>query len=147
MSDDAPRYLQLVPNAPLPPAPFGGPFRAVVVVRRPVGDLWRKLASEWLVAGGCRYMLAWGDECSRWDDAVDWAALEANGFADAPPERFVMTTWHDGQPLEAVFDYARRGARHPALAPGETWIVEVCDPWAASEPALRAQWDAGRDGD
>ena len=86
------------------------PYRCVVLIERPVDDSFRNDVSRQLVSTGCRYMMAWGHDCSRWDDSVDWADLERFGFGDIPPEHFVMTTWHVGQTLEEVFDYAKRHA-------------------------------------
>jgi hypothetical protein len=47
-------------------------------------------------------MLAWGPNCSSWDDSVDWADREARNFED-DDARFVMTTWHECDTLEDVF--------------------------------------------
>jgi hypothetical protein len=70
---------------------------------------WQNAVSDWLVASGCRYMMAWGPDCSSWDDSVDWADLEARNFED-DDQTFVMTTWHDNESLESVFWYSQNCA-------------------------------------
>lgn len=92
MSTSTLHYCHLVPEVVPPPPPFRDLFRAVVLVREPVSNGWRNDVSDWLVAAGCRDMLAWGDECTQWDDAVDWASLAFNGGVGLSDDRFVMTT-------------------------------------------------------
>jgi hypothetical protein len=72
--------------------PYDGarPFRAVVVVEEPVSAEWRAVASRWLVDADCLYMMAWGHECSLWDDSVDFANLEVFNFGEVPDRNFVM---------------------------------------------------------
>jgi len=60
-------------------------------------------------------MLAWGHECSVWDDAVDWANVSEFDFKTIPPERFVMTTWHENETMEEVFWFAKNCAGHPTI--------------------------------
>ena len=91
------------------------PFRVVVVVAEKVNEDWREQVSRWLVASGCLYMMAWGDECSRWDDSVDHANLEEFDYGDIPEERFVMTTWHERESLAEVFWFAEHCACHPTI--------------------------------
>ena len=54
--------------------------------------------------------MAWGVDCSLWDDSVDHADLERFGYSDIPEDEFVMTTWHEGDTLEEVFWFARHVA-------------------------------------
>jgi len=104
------RYLRIEPNATLSAYDGRQPFRAVVVLEADVTAEWRMAASRWLVESGCLYMLAWGVDCSRWNDSVDLANLEAFDFGDIPDEAFVMTTWHQDEPLSDVFEFAKRFA-------------------------------------
>src|SRR5262245_46280198 len=89
--------------------PYDGhrPFRAIVVVEEPVSTEWRNLASNWLINADCLYMMAWGHECSLWDDSVDWANLERFNFDEVPARNFVMTTWHAEESLQDVFWFAK----------------------------------------
>lgn len=79
------------------------PFAAVVIIEMDVSDEWRDYVSRWLVQSGCLYMMAWGNECSFWDDCVDRALLQAFDFGDIPDDEFILTTWHDDEPLEEAF--------------------------------------------
>src|SRR4051812_42306439 len=102
------RYLQVTPGeASLPDLGGFPPFRAVVLVREIVSDDWRNRGSDWVVAEGCLYFLAWGHECSVGDDAVNGANISAFDFNPIPPERFVMIPWKGDEPMEEVFWFAK----------------------------------------
>lgn len=124
MTADA-RYLQVTPETELPSLAGMPPFCAVVLVRETVSDDWRNRVSSWLVSAGCLYALAWGEDCSIWDDAVDWANIDAFAFKPIPPERFVMTTWHDDETIEEVFWFARHCAEHPTVALESNLIIDI----------------------
>lgn len=87
--------------------------------------MWQWDVSRWLVASGCRYMLAWDKECSAWDDAVDEADLERFDYGDIPDEEVVMTTRHEDDDLEEVFWFAKNRARHPAIDLNETLLIHT----------------------
>ncbi len=51
-----------------------------------------------LRAGAC-YFVCWGPDCERVHDIIDeMVSYQANDFG-VPQESFVMTTWHDSEPL------------------------------------------------
>jgi hypothetical protein len=54
-------------------------------------------------------MMAWGPNCSSWDDSVDWADIEARNYQE-DDSAFVMTTWHENETLESVFWYSQNCA-------------------------------------
>jgi len=101
------RYLRLEPNGPLPLYDGPRPFAAIVAIEAEVTSEWQWKVSKWLVESGCLYMLAWGRDCSSWDDSVDYANLEAFSYEDIPDEYFVMTTWHERDSLSDVFEFAK----------------------------------------
>ena len=70
------RYIQIQNNSDLPDIKNLNPFRAVVVIDEAISDEWQIKTSKWLVNSGCLYMMAWGNDCSSWDDSVDYANLE-----------------------------------------------------------------------
>jgi hypothetical protein len=76
-------------------------------------------------------MMAWGPESSAWDDSVDAANLSALGGEEAPcgkeipDDDFVMTTWHDDEPLSETFWFSEHSAFHPTISINETIIVDV----------------------
>jgi hypothetical protein len=134
-------YLHLAPEGELSDIAHLAPFRAVVIVDAAVTDEWRSRVSDWLVASGCSYMMAYGRSCSAWDDSVDEANCERFDFAEIPAERFVMTTWHEDESLEEVFWFCKNSARHPAIEIPRTLLLHIA---ARSEEAsiLRAYREA-----
>ncbi|MDO7844085.1 hypothetical protein Q5H94_17290 [Sphingomonas sp. CA1-15] len=96
-----------------------------MIVEQKVTDDWRGQVSAWLVANGCLYMMAWGDDCSRWDDSVDYANLDDFDYGDVPDDRFVMTTWHERERLAEVFWYAEHCAWHPTIELQATVILDI----------------------
>ena len=109
------QYLQLQPDLTLPDISALKPFRVVVVIEEAVTPEWQSQVSTWLVASGCLYMMAWGVNCSSWDDSVDLANLAAFGYGDIPEDKFVMTTWHEGESLKDVYRFSKESAIHPAV--------------------------------
>jgi hypothetical protein len=103
-------YLQLDPNGALPDVSALAPFKAVVVLNATYSTDWQDQVSEWLVRSGCLYMMAWGPNCTTWDDSVDWANMHEHPNYEIPDDKFVMTTWHDDESLEEVFWYAQFNA-------------------------------------
>lgn len=108
------RYLHLAPGA-APAQLDGTPFKALVAVEAAVSPQWQSLVSDWLVRSGCLYMMAWGEDCSSWDDSVDLANIRACGLADIPENQLVMTTWHADETLAEVLCYCKHTALHPAV--------------------------------
>lgn len=60
-------------------------------------------------------MMAWGKGCSSWDDSVDYANMKELGYNDIPEEQFIMTTWHEDEPLREVFWFSKNNAFHPCV--------------------------------
>lgn len=110
MTEENPSYVRLDPNGPLPEIHAHAPFKAVVVIEGTYSPQWQDEVSRWLVESGCRYMLAWGPDCSSWDDSVDYAVI-LKFPGETPEDAFVMTTWHENQTLEDVFWQAQFTAR------------------------------------
>lgn len=119
-----PAYLHLRPEQ-APPEMSSRPFRAVIVADVTVEETWRSRITEWLVARGCLYAIAWGIDCEVWHDSVDWAVLNTFDFGDIPDDRFVMTTWHAEEPLSEAFWFAGNCASHPNVELEETIILHI----------------------
>lgn len=83
------------------------------------------MISKWLVESGCLYMMAWGPDSSDWDDSVDSANVEAVGGEVIPDDHFVMTTWHEHEPLSETFWFSEHAASHPTVLIDEAIIVDV----------------------
>ena len=118
-------YLQLRPHDALPDLTALAPFMAIVVIDDDSDEMWRWDVARWLVASGCRSMLAWGRECESWHDAVEDAALEAFDYDDIPPEQIVTVSQHADEDLDEVFWFARHRASHPALRLNTAVILHV----------------------
>lgn len=119
-----PCYLHLRPDSE-PPILKASPYRIVVIADLAVPDDWLNRISEWIVAIGSLYVVAWGVDCEKWHDSVDWAVLELFEFGDIPDDRFVMTTWHSNEPISEAFWYAGHCAAHPDVDLTDTIIVHV----------------------
>jgi hypothetical protein len=111
----AERYLRLKPGDTPPELEDFSPFRAVVIIEADVEAEWQAAISRWLADSGCLYMMAWGRDCSSWDISVDLANLAHFNYGDIPEDEFIMTTWHDDDPLEEVLWFAKTTAYHPTI--------------------------------
>lgn len=120
------------------------PFRAVLIAEQSVEQTWRDQVAAWLVESGCLYVVSWGVDCEAWHDSVDWAVLDAFDFGEVPDDRFVMTTWHDKEPLAEALWFAGYCASHPDIDLGETIIVHVAQAERRAD-FLDAYWDAQKD--
>ncbi len=118
-------YVQLPYGAEPPQYIAPTPFKAVVISEEAASPEWRTRVSDWLVKAGCLYMCAWGTDCSEWDTSVDLANIEANGHEEIPEDKFVMTTWHENEPLAEAFWFAKNNAHDPTVAIQNTLLVHV----------------------
>jgi len=96
-------YLHLMPASPLPEIETGTSFKAIIIAELPTTAKWRFEVGTWLIKHGCRFTMAWGEDCSAWDDDIDWANLDLWSFEEIPDKHFVMTSWHENETLEEVF--------------------------------------------
>lgn len=133
------KYLQLSSGDELPVIDHLAPFMGIVLVEEEVEEMWQWEVCRWLVASGCRFMLAWGRDATAWSEAVDDAASEAHDYEDVADELAVMTTAHDDDEMEEVFWYAKRRAVHRALQLGTTMIIHIADD--SREEDVRALYD------
>src|SRR5690606_27385773 len=107
------------------------------VIDADVTPEWQGQVSDWLVRSGCRYMMAWGKDCSAWDSSVDEANLVQFDYGEIPEDDFVMTTWHANEPLEEAFWFSQFCAMHPSLELEKTYIVHI-SPEAREAAMLQA---------
>lgn len=121
-------YLHLPPNAGLPSLAGTPPFMGILLVEQDqdaIDDMWRFDVCRWVVASGCRYLLAWGRDCETWREGVEDAALEAVDYKDVAPEQAVLTSAHEDEELDDVFWFARHRAAHPGPALETVVILHV----------------------
>ena len=133
------QYLHLAPEQP-PPQLAQSPFCAVIVTEVDASEDWRERVTEWLVESGCLYAVTWGKDCQKWHDSVDGANLREFEHGDIPDDRFVMTTWHEGEPLKEALWFAGHCAEHPTVPLASTIIVDV-----SPEPREAAMLNAYRE--
>lgn len=133
-------YLHFPPGSPMPGFVVARPYKAVVVIEAEVTNEWRNQVSDWLVATGCLYMMAWGHDCSAWDDSVDWAHLDMWNFGDAPEDQDVTTTWHDDEPLTEVFWFCKKCAQNDVVNLENTLILHIASD--ARQTEILSEFDA-----
>jgi len=117
-------YLHLPAEGPLSALSLPA-FKAILVADCPVSESWRERAAEWLVRGGCLYFITWGEACEAWHDAVDVANSHDFEGQTIPDDKFVMTTWHENEPLKEAMWFAAHNADHPTVALVATLIIHV----------------------
>jgi hypothetical protein len=137
---DVRSYIHLRTGEPPPHLKDDRPFKAVLVIEDTASREWRTLVCDWLVRSGCRYALAWGQECEIWHDSVDRANLTRFDFAEIPDDEFVMTTWHDDEPLSEAFWFSQFCTSHPTFDLDRTIIVHIST--TAREAELLSEYDA-----
>ncbi len=78
------------------------------------------LVANHLIDRGLAYASCWGEDCKRWHDAIDAVRPVDLHDDDRPLEEqrdVLMTTWHDGEPLdEALFFFGRLALPTPRYA-------------------------------
>ena len=119
------KYLQLKPDSEPPDIHELKPFRSVVIVDESVTSGWQERISDWLVTSVFLYMMAWGKGCSSWDDSVDYSNSNEWNYKDIPKDSFVMTTWHESEPLEEVFWFSKHNAIHPSVDIKSTLLLHI----------------------
>jgi hypothetical protein len=62
----------------------------------------RQAVADAIIASNCRYVVCGGAQCEAWHDAMDEAFLAQNLEGEEYEERFVMTSWHAGEPVDEV---------------------------------------------
>ncbi len=105
-------YIQVKEQESLPSIEHLYPFKCLVIISESVSQARQDEISMWLVKSGCVVMCAWGINCSSWDDSVDCASIEMFNYDLPPPERFVLTTWHENESLDDVMFFLKRAISH-----------------------------------
>jgi hypothetical protein len=85
-------------------SPFADKEYALLLVinRTDISELEQEKLSDKIVASGCRYALCFGHRCTTWDDSIDYAFICSDADFNPPDSRFVMTTWHEDEPIDDV---------------------------------------------
>ena len=126
MQEEVVEYIHLPAGIKLPETERC-PRRVVVLIEQNVTDDWQNEVSDWIVESGCLCMMAWGTECSSWDDSVDYAMLDKFNYKDIPEDNFIMTSWHNDEPISEVFFYNRVCASHPTIELPLVTILHIAE--------------------
>ena len=70
-------------------------------------------------------MMAWGLDCSSWDDSVDLSNVMTWIDSEIPEEHFVITTWHEAESLREVFWFSKNLAAHPHVDLENTLLLHI----------------------
>lgn len=108
-------YVRLTPASQLPDLAALRPYKAVVIVEETVTPARQAEISRWLIASGCVYMMAWGEDSASWEESVDHANLAAFEFGEIPDDCLVITTQHGHESLREVFWFSKHTAMHPCF--------------------------------
>ena len=101
------RYLFVPTDTPFLFPKDMSKFKCLILIEREVSREFQWEVSKALVKAGCLFSLAWGIDCTSWDDSIDWAFLEHYNYGEYPEDKFVMTTWHENDTLEETIEFAR----------------------------------------
>lgn len=106
-------------------SPFGGQDFALllVIADSAITDEDRNALSKEIVHQGCRYAVCTGAQCSQWDDSIDLAFLATSPDFVPSDERFVMTTWHEDEPLEDVIHFFRTRTAFDNFTPNHFLVL------------------------
>jgi hypothetical protein len=118
-------YLCAQSECELPDISELRPFRAVVVIDENISRDYMEKISRWLVKSACLYAMTWGKQCEQTHDMIDFANLEAFGFQEIPEDKFMMTTWHENEPLSEVFWYSKNCAFHPSVDLPQVLLLHI----------------------
>lgn len=118
-------YLHRKPEAALPELPPPQPSRVVLISEASTPQAYKEAVAKELVRSGCLYLMAWGQECEAWHDAVDMANIEQFDFKEIPEESFIMTTWHEEEPLSEALWFCKNNALHASTKLNRTVLLHL----------------------
>ncbi len=106
--------------------PFEGEYALLLIINRTdTGSLEQEQLSDKIVESRCRYALCFGHECSTWDDSIDYSFICTDPAYDPPDSRFVMTTWHEDDPIDDVVFQLRYNTTFDDFVPDKFLVVFV----------------------
>jgi hypothetical protein len=78
-----------------------------------------------------------GNNCSSWDDSVDYANLELFNHNPIPPESFVLTTWHENESLEEAMFFIKHAVTHEVHKLENVILLHISPKNESAEIALQ----------
>jgi hypothetical protein len=125
-------YVHLQGGGLLPPLSLP-PFKALVIAEEAVEAPWRAEVCAWLIRSGCLSFAAWGEACEAWHEDADDTNIANFEGGTIPDDQFVMTTWHDAEPLSEALWFVAFAAFHPTSDLKNALIVHVAQHGRAEE--------------
>jgi len=99
-------------------SPAPGEFALLLVVATDEISVDEQAAlSEQFVRSGCRYAVCFGPTSSSWDDSIDMVGVMDE--VDGRPSPFVMTSWHDDEPIEETAEFFARHTSFDDWSPSQ----------------------------
>ena len=119
-------YIHLPAGSALPSLD-AKPCRVVIIAEQHVPVEWQSSVAKWVIEKRCLFMMAWGLDCEIWHDAVDWAAHDLHGYEDVADDDFVMTSWHENEPLSEALFFCRCVAFHPTASLDRAILLHIAE--------------------
>ena len=135
---ETPVYLHQKPDAELVDVRQSESCRVVLISECSTPQALKDSIAKELAHVNCLYFMAWGTEGEAWHDAVDMANIEQFDFQEIPAEQFIMTTWHDNEPLVEAFWFCKHNATHSSADIRHTVLLHVSH--KAREQQVLAQY-------
>ena len=103
-------------------APFEDDYALLLVIASPsISMEQRDRITSDIVTSRCQYALNFGHDCALWHDMIDEACI-GDGTGK---ERFLMTTWHDNEPIADVIDFLWSNTFYDNFKPKRLAIVQI----------------------
>ena len=119
------QYFRLTETSRLPNLGRLRPFKTVVIAEESLSRARCSRVSDWLVASGCLYLMAWGEDCAKWYECIQLANRRAHATELIPDQSLIITTVHANEALQDVFWFARHTAMHPCHELRNTVLMHV----------------------
>ncbi len=132
------KYFHLVGDEPIGARRFHKPFGALVLIESGTSSAWRTEVCRWLIRNECCYAMCWGADCAQWHLDLDLAEIEVRDEGLFPVDHYVMTTWHEDEPLAEVFWFAQNCAYHPDIEFEATYVFHIAS--APNEDRIATEW-------
>ena len=78
-----------------------------------------------LVKAGCRFAVCSGIECSIWDDAIDYAAMEVFPDTEHDEGTLVMTSWHENETFDEIAHFMTHCTSFEDFVPDNFLVVSI----------------------
>lgn len=85
--------------------PIKVPHYVLLLCRGDVDLDWQWKVAKWIVHSSAMTAAAWGPNTTKWDDAIDWALILEQDEGRLDNARFILTTWHDDEPIEDTMEF------------------------------------------